>query len=118
MPYIEAKIHRETRKTKIANDTSVQKEGINQHEQHEQLTISESEAIEINIPGLQIEDGSEDHDFGNDQCELPCAICQSDYEQDDSVMILPCNHFYHQNCIGTLRANGKNEMILHITGKQ
>lgn len=32
-----------------------------------------------------------------EQCE--CTICCEDYEDDDRVIILPCDHIFHNNCI-------------------
>jgi hypothetical protein len=34
-----------------------------------------------------------------------CAICTSDFEIDEEILILHCKHIYHTNCI--------NEWILH-----
>jgi len=28
-----------------------------------------------------------------------CVICQNDFEKDDEVVTLPCDHEYHKNCI-------------------
>lgn len=28
-----------------------------------------------------------------------CVICLCDYEQDDTVTVLPCKHVYHKTCI-------------------
>lgn len=30
-----------------------------------------------------------------------CAICLEDMKENEDVIILPCNHGFHQNCIGT-----------------
>lgn len=30
-----------------------------------------------------------------------CAICQEKYTEDTIVKILPCNHYFHKDCIGT-----------------
>ena len=59
-----------------------------------------SESIEMNIPGLQIDYSIDEKEVSCDQSERPCEICQAEYEQTETVMVLPCNHFYHQNCIG------------------
>ncbi|KAF7702890.1 RING-H2 finger protein ATL5 [Cucumispora dikerogammari] len=31
--------------------------------------------------------------------ETTCSICLTEYEKDDEVKILPCNHNYHKECI-------------------
>lgn len=31
--------------------------------------------------------------------ESMCSICFEDFQNDDSVRILPCEHYYHDNCI-------------------
>ncbi|XP_022800187.1 uncharacterized protein LOC111338048 isoform X2 [Stylophora pistillata] len=33
--------------------------------------------------------------------KLSCTICRSDYEEDDSVLELPCSHLFHPPCITT-----------------
>eukprot|EP00287_Rhodomonas_sp_CCMP768_P002726 CAMPEP_0196730128 /NCGR_PEP_ID=MMETSP1091-20130531/10263_1 /TAXON_ID=302021 /ORGANISM="Rhodomonas sp., Strain CCMP768" /LENGTH=312 /DNA_ID=CAMNT_0042073077 /DNA_START=306 /DNA_END=1240 /DNA_ORIENTATION=- len=43
----------------------------------------------VYIQGLQ-EDAEE---------EPSCEICQCGYEETDQVMVLPCHHFYHLDCI-------------------
>ena len=32
---------------------------------------------------------------------LSCTICRSDYQEDDSVLELPCSHLFHPPCITT-----------------
>ncbi len=27
-----------------------------------------------------------------------CSICQSEYEPDEVIMILPCEHHFHKDC--------------------
>eukprot|EP00088_Acartia_fossae_P066660 TRINITY_DN82752_c0_g1_i1.p1 TRINITY_DN82752_c0_g1~~TRINITY_DN82752_c0_g1_i1.p1 ORF type:complete len:111 (+),score=10.22 TRINITY_DN82752_c0_g1_i1:46-333(+) len=29
----------------------------------------------------------------------PCPICQDDFELDQSVTVLPCDHYYHSDCV-------------------
>ena len=31
--------------------------------------------------------------------EIPCAICMKDYEENDRILITPCEHNYHFECI-------------------
>lgn len=31
--------------------------------------------------------------------ETMCSICFEDFQNNDTVRILPCNHYYHDNCI-------------------
>ncbi|XP_026388236.1 E3 ubiquitin ligase BIG BROTHER-related-like isoform X2 [Papaver somniferum] len=35
--------------------------------------------------------------YGVDQC----VICQTEYEEEEQVMTLPCDHMYHSECITT-----------------
>lgn len=32
--------------------------------------------------------------------EEQCAICRVEFSLDDGVKVLPCNHYYHVDCIG------------------
>jgi len=41
------------------------------------------------IPGLQM-DAEEDR---------LCEICQCGYEEEEEVLVLPCNHFFHSECV-------------------
>jgi len=31
--------------------------------------------------------------------EVPCAICQDEYKENEEVVCLPCGHKYHQGCV-------------------
>ena len=31
--------------------------------------------------------------------QTTCSICCEDFMNNDEVRILPCNHYYHNNCI-------------------
>ena len=37
-----------------------------------------------------------------------CAICLSEYEQDDSIRFLPCKHHFHGTCIDTWLQTNKS----------
>mmetsp|Transcript_36791 Transcript_36791/g.115011 ORF Transcript_36791/g.115011 Transcript_36791/m.115011 type:complete len:576 (-) Transcript_36791:1337-3064(-) len=43
------------------------------------------------IPGLQIDTEEDDR---------LCEVCQCGYEDDEEVMVLPCQHFFHSECVG------------------
>jgi len=45
----------------------------------------------IVIPGLQIDTEDDDR---------LCEVCQCGYEDEEEVMILPCQHFFHSKCVG------------------
>jgi len=106
MTYIAAKTSQENRKANIKEGDAHQKLDAKNLSIIPQMHANdESDTIEINIPGLQVgdgdEQGSEDTCQAGDQnCERTCEICQSEYETADNVLVLPCNHFYHQLCIG------------------
>ena len=42
------------------------------------------------------------HDIKNSEQNIftECTICRGDYEDDDRLKILPCNHYFHTACIG------------------
>ncbi len=109
MTYIAAKNSQENRKANMKEDQK--RDATNSSIIPQMSANGESDTIEVIIPGLQVGDddelGSEDTDgqqnaqHAQDQnCEQTCEICQSDYESADNVMVLPCDHFYHQLCIG------------------
>lgn len=31
--------------------------------------------------------------------DIECRICLEDYKKEDTVIYLPCAHYYHENCI-------------------
>lgn len=31
--------------------------------------------------------------------EIECRICLEDYKKEDTLVYLPCAHFYHEHCI-------------------
>jgi hypothetical protein len=42
------------------------------------------------------------HDRGKQQgvcLENSCTVCQEEYRGQDSIMQLPCKHWFHQECI-------------------
>ncbi|GFH14902.1 RING-type domain-containing protein, partial [Haematococcus lacustris] len=37
-----------------------------------------------------------------DQCHLDkCCVCQLEFMADDQLTLLPCSHYYHEDCIAT-----------------
>ena len=35
-----------------------------------------------------------------------CSVCYCEYEPDEEVLVLPCKHFYHADCVSQwLRIN-------------
>lgn len=51
-------------------------------------------AVIESLPKVKV---TEDHVAVN----LSCTICRSDYQEDDSVLELPCSHLFHPSCITT-----------------
>ena len=99
MTYAEAKI---ARTLKANNNTNANDAKVENSENQEKLTGPEENTLEIIIPGLQVDDENQMEQIDCNDYERPCEICQSEYEQADSVMVLPCNHFYHRTCIGNI----------------
>lgn len=29
-----------------------------------------------------------------------CAVCREEFAEGDTLMLLPCKHFYHEDCLG------------------
>ncbi len=108
MTYSAAKISHESRKALIKESDARANTIIDTtNVRNIQTGNSKSDTIEVKIPGLQVGDGDEQESEdthgqpAEDQnCEQSCEICQSEYDATDEVMLLPCNHFYHQLCIG------------------
>jgi hypothetical protein len=111
MTYIAAKTSQENLKANIKDGDNGAHQKLDATNNSIIPPSDEGDTIEINIPGLQVGDGdeqeSEDTDgqqhgqqAGDQNCERTCEICQSEYESADTVMVLPCGHFYHQLCIG------------------
>jgi hypothetical protein len=44
-------------------------------------------------------------DIENNNIESRCIICQEDYNDEDDICLLPCNHGYHESCIATWLLN-------------
>ena len=36
----------------------------------------------------------------NEDTKYNCSICVSDFDKDESIKQLECNHIFHSNCIG------------------
>jgi hypothetical protein len=36
-----------------------------------------------------------------------CAICQGEYEEGESVQVLPCGHNFHEGCLGEWTAESE-----------
>ncbi|KRH95236.1 Zinc finger C3HC4 type protein [Pseudoloma neurophilia] len=34
-----------------------------------------------------------------------CGLCSNDYKNDDKIIILRCNHYFHENCFRMHRKN-------------
>lgn len=51
---------------------------------------------EIGINNLKYEDYDS---LKHNKCEL-CSICQSNFENNKKITILPCDHYFHNECIG------------------
>jgi hypothetical protein len=101
MTYIAAKSSQENRKANIKDGDA----GATNISMISQISANgEGDTIEVRIPGLQVGDCDEQESELGDQAERTCEICQSEYEPSENVMVLPCNHFYHELCIGKLCA--------------
>ena len=37
-----------------------------------------------------------------------CAICQIEFEEEETILLLPCKHVYHESCINPWLADNKN----------
>lgn len=44
---------------------------------------------------------------GQQQREDRCCVCQCEYEDQEMVTQLPCNHLYHQGCISEWLSGNK-----------
>ena len=38
---------------------------------------------------------------------INCSICMDDYKEEDQIVILKCNHYYHEKCIENWLCNQK-----------
>eukprot|EP00934_Nitzschia_sp_Nitz4_P007688 Nitzschia sp. Nitz4//scaffold58_size112336//39906//40673//NITZ4_004027-RA/size112336-processed-gene-0.85-mRNA-1//-1//CDS//3329554971//7678//frame0 len=50
------------------------------------------------LPTLQFKKGEPAGNEDND-CAHRCLVCQFDYEEGDSLRLLPCNHCFHKDCV-------------------
>lgn len=60
------------------------------------MSNEEEVMVEIALHNSKSTEG--ESSFSCIECEN-CVICLCDYEQDDTVTILPCRHVYHKACI-------------------
>lgn len=35
----------------------------------------------------------------NDDLLIECAICLEHYDEEDDIVVLPCHHYYHKDCL-------------------
>ncbi len=43
----------------------------------------------------------------NDNCNSNCSICMDSYKEKDNIVMLKCNHYYHEECIENWLCNQK-----------
>ncbi|KAI9474030.1 MAG: hypothetical protein EXX96DRAFT_580322 [Benjaminiella poitrasii] len=49
------------------------------------------------------------HDKLNENDSESCIICLEDYSDGDELRVLPCNHYYHTNCVDAWLTTQKKE---------
>lgn len=58
-------------------------------------------------PGLGVLQNPNNANIVNDDGKR-CAVCLEDFEREESVMLTPCNHMFHQDCIVPwVKSNGQ-----------
>ena len=51
----------------------------------------------------------------NDDLLIECAICLENYEEEDDIVVLPCHHYYHKNCLEEWIAHNGSCPMCRIT---
>jgi Ring finger domain len=51
------------------------------------------------LPLIRFDPDQQKSEEETNDCDVKCLICQYDYEKDESLRRLPCNHCFHQECV-------------------